>query len=260
MHSSDSHSLHSNLNPDRLCALQFYQAEIAVLPCSTSVQGTVGWWCPIHTDTRGQAACSLSTDGAMGVPVQCRRVGPDGHQGSLPTQMVLMIFNVLFPSVSASEHLNWYFFRHVCKNSLIYSHRMWLMSVRVWLITVNKYFFLPKCVTLHLSTLFLLHLYWMATDCCETHCVSLSACQKLVTQAFISMPRNFVNALKYHACGTAVVTVAALQAECSLHFASCSQASQFLTRSPLLFSAKGSITALRVFERDCQMLFENPSM
>ena len=32
---------------------------------------------------------AVSTDGAVGVPVQCRGVGPDGLEGSLPTLRVL---------------------------------------------------------------------------------------------------------------------------------------------------------------------------
>jgi len=36
------------------------------------------WWCPIPADTQGQGEGVLSTDGAVGVPVQCRGVGPDG--------------------------------------------------------------------------------------------------------------------------------------------------------------------------------------
>ena len=32
---------------------------------------------------------ALSADGAVGVPVHCRAVGPDGLEGSLPTQTIL---------------------------------------------------------------------------------------------------------------------------------------------------------------------------
>ena len=32
---------------------------------------------------------ALSTDGAVGVPVHCRGFGPDGLEGSLPTQKSL---------------------------------------------------------------------------------------------------------------------------------------------------------------------------
>ena len=30
------------------------------------------WWCPIPADSQGQAGGTLSTDGAVGVPVHCR--------------------------------------------------------------------------------------------------------------------------------------------------------------------------------------------
>ena len=32
----------------------------------------VRWWCPIPADSQGQAGWALSTDGAVGVPAQCR--------------------------------------------------------------------------------------------------------------------------------------------------------------------------------------------
>jgi len=47
------------------------------------------WWCPIPADAQGQAGWALSTDGAVGVPVHCRGFGPDGLEGSLPTQKSL---------------------------------------------------------------------------------------------------------------------------------------------------------------------------
>ena len=42
--------------------------------------------CPIPGDIQGQAAQgSQQPDLAAGVPLHCRRVGPDGLYGSLPT-------------------------------------------------------------------------------------------------------------------------------------------------------------------------------
>ena len=35
-------------------------------------------WSPIPADSQAQAGCALSTDGAVGVPVHCRGVGPGG--------------------------------------------------------------------------------------------------------------------------------------------------------------------------------------
>jgi len=47
------------------------------------------WWSPIPGDTQCQAGWALNTDGAVGVPVQCKAVGPDGLLRSLPTQTIL---------------------------------------------------------------------------------------------------------------------------------------------------------------------------